>query len=232
MEQFKRNIPLIGYDGQKILNESKVIVFGIGGVGGYICEALARAGVGRIDVVDGDMVDESNINRQIIADHTTIGKAKADLIKKRMLCINPKLKSDSFNFYFDSKNAKKINFGEYDYIIDAIDDVNGKILIIKEAKKHNVLVISAMGTGNKLDPTKFSVTDINKTSVCPLAKVVRKKLREEGIKNVKVLFSTEESITVNEGQIASISFVPSVAGLIMAREVILDLIELKGCVTE
>ena len=225
MKQFQRNISLIGEDGQEKLNKSKVIVFGIGGVGGYVCEALARAGVGTVDVVDGDKVDETNINRQIIALHSTVGQGKAALMIERMLQINPAIQCIAMDFFYSKDKKEEINYEKYDYVVDAVDDVNAKLLIIAEAKKHNVPVISSMGTGNKLHPETFAIDDIARTSVCPLARVMRKKLKEQGIEHVDVLYSTEPPIKTASNETASISFVPSVAGLLIAGKVIRDLVK-------
>lgn len=230
--QFSRTELIIGKEAQIKLNNSKVIVFGVGGVGSYIVEGLARAGVGHIVIVDNDTISESNINRQLIALHSTIGQAKVDVVKKRVLDINPNAIIDTYQEFvlLDSKDYFDESF---DYVIDAIDTVSAKINIIERAKKYNVPIISSMGTGNKLDPTRFEITDIQKTSVCPLAKVIRKELAKKGIKRVKVLYSKEEPLKIDSGANeegvkripGSISFVPSVAGLIIAGEVIKDLIK-------
>lgn len=224
--QFSRTELLIGNDGVKKLNNSKVIVFGIGGVGSYVVEALVRAGVGQITIVDPDTVEISNLNRQIEALYSTLGKNKIDVMKERILDINP-------NAIVKAYKPEEINGGEInlidenvDYVIDAIDTVTNKIKIIEKADKLNVPVISCMGTGNKMDPTKLEIKDIFKTSVCPLAKVMRKELRNRQIKKVKVLYSTEEPIIQDKHILGSISFVPSVAGLIIAGEVIKDIISM------
>lgn len=210
------------------LRNSKVLIFGIGGVGGYVVEGLTRAGIGKIDIVDKDNVDLTNLNRQIIANHETIGRPKVDVMKERMLSINPEVDCETFKIFFGCYNSDEekdhIDFTKYDYIIDAVDTVTAKLEIIKRAKESNVRVISSMGTGNKLDPTKFQITDIEKTKVCPLAKVMRKELKSLGIEGVKVLYSEEEPV-INTREPASISTVPSVAGLIIANEVIKDLIK-------
>lgn len=219
-----RTRTLIGDEALRRLAESKVLVFGVGGVGGYVCEALARAGVGRIDIVDKDVVDITNINRQIIATHETLGKAKVEVCKERMLSINPELSVDARQCFYLLENAAEFDFTGYDYIVDAIDNVTAKIDIICRARAVGVSVISSMGTGNKLDPTAFKIADIEKTKVCPLAKVVRKELRQRGVKGVKVLYSEEEPVNTGMRTPASISFVPAVAGLIIAGEVIKDLI--------
>ena len=231
LNQFSRTELIVGKDGIKKLNNSKVVIFGLGGVGSFVLEGLARSGVGNFILVDNDTVDITNINRQIIATHKTIGKPKVEIAKERVLEINPNAKvtmrkeffmPESEDFFDDSIN----------YIIDAVDTVTSKIEIIVRAKKHNIPVISSMGTGNKLDPTKFEIADIYKTSVCPLAKVMRKELKARNIKNVKVLYSKEEPIKQEkfiDGKRVpgSISFVPSVAGLIIAREVTKDILNTK-----
>lgn len=232
MNEFIRSEILIGEKAQETLAGSKVIVFGIGGVGSYVSEALARCGIGHIDIVDNDTIAESNINRQLIALHSTIGKAKVDVMKSRILDINPDCKVEAFETFYT--NEKEIDIKDYDYIVDAIDTVTSKLILIEEAQKNNIPIISSMGTGNKLDPTLFEITDIYKTSVCPLARVMRAELKKRGIKKLKVLFSKEEPIKPekieNENSAkrqtpGSISFVPSVAGLIIAGEVIKDLIK-------
>ena len=220
--QFDRNISLIGEEGQKALLNAKVLVFGVGGVGGHVCEALARAGVGQIDIVDKDVVDETNINRQIIATKDTIGLDKVTVMKDRMMSIFPELKSKAIKMNYLPQEGDNIDFGNYDYIIDAVDTVSAKVSIIAEAKKAGVKVISSMGTAGKLDPLKFEIDDISKTSVCPLAKVMRKELKARGIKNVPVLYSKEEYVK----GMGSISYVPSVAGLAIAGYVIRDIMEI------
>lgn len=223
---------LIGKNALATLKKSRVAVFGAGGVGGYVIEALARSGVGAIDIIDNDTVSESNINRQIIALRSTISLLKTEVVKKRVEDINPECKVTVYATFVLPENIDAFDFGKYDYVVDAIDTVSGKLAIIEKAYNEGVPVISSMGTGNKLDPTKFSVTDISKTSVCPLARVMRYELKKRGIKKLKVLFSTEEPIKPNtekdeRGKVppGSISFVPSVAGLIIGGEVIKDLIK-------
>lgn len=223
-DQFQRTRRLIGDDAMAKLAAARVLVFGVGGVGGYVCEALARAGVGRIDIVDKDVVDITNINRQIIATHATVGQPKVEVCKDRMLSINPELVVEARQCFYLPEKAEEFDFADYDYIVDAVDNVTAKIDIICRAKEAGTSVISSMGTGNKLDPTAFRVTDIEKTKVCPLAKVVRKELRQRGVKGVKVLYSEEEPVNTGMRTPASISFVPSAAGLIIAGEVIKDLI--------
>lgn len=224
LEQFSREALLIGKENVEKLNNSKVIIFGLGGVGSYVVEGLARAGIGKFILVDKDEVDITNINRQIIAIKTTIGKSKVEVEKNRILEINPEAKVEIFKEYF-GKDSNDFFDDSVDYVIDCVDTVTSKIEIILRAKKYGVPIISSMGTGNKLDPTKFEVTDIYKTSVCPLAKVIRKELKTRDIKNVKVVYSKEEPKKIEKRGIqASISFVPSVAGLIIASEVIKDLL--------
>lgn len=222
-EQFSRTELLIGKDALEKLHDARVIIFGVGGVGGFVCEALARAGVGTIDIVDNDTVALSNINRQIIALHSTVGLPKVDVMKKRINDINPDCSVNTHQIFFLPENASQFNFSSYDYVIDAVDTVAAKIAIIELAKKSGVKVISCMGAGNKLDPAQFRIADIAKTSVCPLARAVRHELKKRGISGVKVLFSTEQPVTHNADFPASISFVPSVAGLLIAAEVVRDL---------
>ena len=230
-EQFSRTEMLIGQNNIATLRNSRVAVFGAGGVGGFTIEALARAGVGAIDIIDNDTVSESNLNRQIIALHSTIGQLKTEVMKKRILDINPDCVVTIFNTFVLPENIDSFDFSVYSYIVDAIDTVSGKLAIIEKGAKEGVPVISSMGTGNKLDPTRFQITDISKTSVCPLARVMRYELKKRGIKKLKVLFSTEEPIKPTaekdeRGKVppGSISFVPSVAGLLIGGEVIKDLI--------
>ena len=236
MERFSRTALLIGKEGVEKLNKSKVIVFGVGGVGGYTVEALARSGVGQIDVVDNDTVSFSNLNRQIIATVDTVGKDKVDVIKNRILSINPNATVNTHKVFYSPETANSFNLAEYDYVVDAIDSVTGKIELCMQAQKTNTPIISSMGAGNKLDPTAFEVTDIYKTSVCPLAKVMRRELKNRGVKKLKVVYSKEEPIKITDTQgieipegkrqiPGSIAFVPSVVGLIIAGEVIKDLIK-------
>lgn len=224
-EQFSRTELLIGKNGLEKLNKSKVAIFGIGGVGSFVVEALARAGVGNFILVDNDEVALSNLNRQIIATTKTIGKSKVEVAKERILEINPDANVEVYQEFF-MPDTKGILDETVTYIIDAIDTVTAKIELVLRANKLNIPIISSMGTGNKLDPTKFEVTDIYKTSVCPLAKVMRKELKTRGIKKLKVVYSKEEPIKIKKDESkhkqvpGSISFVPSVAGLIIAGEVI------------
>jgi len=220
---------LIGNDGVEALKNSKVAIFGLGGVGSYVTESLARAGIGKLIIVDHDEVDITNINRQLIATHDTIGKPKVEVEKSRILSINPKCEVKDFQEFF-TKDSKGILDNSIDYIVDCVDTVTAKIEIVQQAKALGVPVISSMGTGNKLDPTRFEVSDIYKTSVCPLAKVMRKELRARGIDSLKVVYSKEEPIKREDDKRTpgSISFVPSVAGLIIAGEVIKDILRKKS----
>ena len=232
--QFLRTEMLIGKDAVEKLNNSRVAVFGVGGVGGYVVEALSRAGVGNIDIIDNDTISVSNLNRQIIALNSTVGKNKVDVLKARLLDINPNLKVETYKCFF-TRNTE-FDFSKYDYVVDAIDTVVGKLELITRAKSANVPIICSMGTGNKMNPIMFEVADISKTSVCPLAKVIRQELKKRRIKKVKVVYSKEiplkpivtedMDVETKGGRIApaSNSFCPAVAGLIIASEVIKDLI--------
>lgn len=224
--KYQRTEKLIGKSGIEKLRNSKVLVFGVGGVGGFTVEALARAGVGRIDVVDGDTVSESNINRQIIALSSTIGEPKVQVIKNRISDINPDIQVNAFNMFYLPENEGEFNFGAYDYVIDAVDTVSAKISVIEQAQKAGTKVISAMGAGNKLDATKFEITDIYKTEGCPLARVMRKELKSRGITRLTVVYSKEPPIKQSgeDKTPGSISYVPSVAGLLIAQKVISDLL--------
>lgn len=218
---FSREIPLIGKNGFNKLQSASVIIFGVGGVGSYAVEALARAGVGAITIVDNDTVDGTNINRQLIALNSTIGQDKVTVSKNRILDINPDCKVTAIKEFFDETST--IDLTEYDYIIDAIDSVKSKLFLAEMAVKNNIKIISSMGTGNKLEPKKLTICDISKTSYCPLAKKMRTELRKKGINHLKVVYSTEEAKCRNVPP-ASISFVPPVAGLLIAKEVITDLV--------
>lgn len=226
---FCRTKILIGDEGLEKLKNAKVAVFGVGGVGSFVVEALARAGVGNLVLIDKDQVSLSNINRQLIATHETIGKLKVDVAKKRILSINPEAKVETFAEFFMPGNTNILN-NSITYIVDAIDTVTAKIELVMQAQKLGIPIISSMGTGNKLNPCLFEITDIYKTQVCPLAKVMRKELKQRGVKHLKVLYSKEDpkkSGIIGENGKAipgSISFVPSVAGLIIAGEVIKDLL--------
>ncbi len=244
-DQFSRTALLLGEEGIERLSAARVAVFGIGGVGGYVVEALARSGVGAFVLVDNDRVCESNINRQIIATHRTMGKYKVDVMKERILDINPEAQVEIRKCFFLPENADEFDFSQYSYVVDAVDTVTAKLEIIECAKKSGVPVISCMGAGNKLDPTKFQVADIYDTTICPLARVMRRECKKRGIDALKVVYSTEESIRPINGADnscktddkcdtdivgakrraipGSVAFVPSVAGLILAGEVIKDL---------
>lgn len=229
MSKFERTIVLFGENKFEKLKNSKILIFGIGGVGGYAVEALARAGIENFCLVDGDDVSESNINRQIIATIKTVGKAKVDVMRERILEINPDAKVETKKVFYLPDNAEKIDFSKYDYVIDAIDTVTAKLDIIEKAIKEEKKVISAMGAGNKINGSAFVVADIFDTKVCPLAKVMRRELRKRGVKKLKVVYSEEEpfNTTLIEGGKripASNSFVPGMAGLTLAGEVILDII--------
>ena len=235
VNQFSRTETLIGKEGIEKLKKSKVAVFGIGGVGSFVVEGLARAGIENLIIVDFDKYDITNINRQLGALHSTIGKYKVDVMKERILDINPNAKVEIFKEFFGPNSNKNIIDKSIDYIVDAVDNVTAKIELVVKANEFEIPIISAMGTGNKLEPTKFEITDIYKTSVCPLAKVIRKELRKRDIKKLKVLYSKEEPIKQSKEEKtkdeknspASISFVPSVAGLIIAGEVVKDIITIK-----
>lgn len=223
-EEEIRTAAVLGGGACDKLHRAKVAVFGVGGVGGYICEALARAGVGHIEIIDGDVVALSNLNRQIVALHSTVGKPKVEIMRARMLDINPECEVVARQEFFKPENEESFDFSGFDYIVDAIDDVDAKVAIIVKAKAAGVPVISSMGTAKKLDPTAFRVADIYKTSVCPLAKIVRKKLRERGVKECKVVFSEEPPSESGE-VLGSVPFVPPCAGFTIAGEVIKDLIK-------
>ena len=232
--QFIRTEMLIGGKAVEKLAKSNIALFGVGGVGGFVAEAAARAGIGHITLIDNDTVSLSNINRQIIALHSTIGRYKTEVMKERILDINPNAEVNIINCFYLPENKDIIDFSSFDYIIDAVDTVTAKLTVIEEAKKAGVPVISSMGTGNKLNPQMLEIADISKTSVCPLAKVMRYELKKRGIKGVKVLYSKEQPIKPffdgSESQSTrpvpgSISFVPSAAGLIIASEGIKDLTE-------
>lgn len=255
-EQFSRTELLLGNESMNRLADARVAVFGIGGVGGYTVEALVRSGVGAIDLIDSDTVCESNLNRQIIATRTTIGQFKVDAMKERIMQINPDCKVKVHRCFYLPETAEQFDFHEYDYVVDAVDTVTAKIQLVMQARECNVPIISSMGAGNKLNPAEFEVADLYKTSVCPLAKVMRRELKKRGVKKLKVVYSKEEPITPinitstiveNQPNIngiceetdkkdtgfgvkkrvtpGSIAFVPSVVGLIIASEVVKDLVK-------
>ncbi len=231
INQFSRTELIFGEEALEKLANARVAVFGVGGVGGYAVEALARSGVGALDIIDNDTVALSNINRQIIALHSTIGEYKVDAAAKRILDINPNIKLKAYKTFFTPETADTFDFSEYDYVIDAIDTVVGKIELVMKAQAAGTPIICSMGAGNKIDPTKFQVADIYKTSVCPLARVMRYELKKRRVKHLKCVFSTEEPITPRQSEEVSgkrqtpgsCAFVPSVAGLIIAGEVIKDI---------
>ncbi len=234
IEQFAREQLILGKEGVEKLLSSSVAVFGIGGVGSYVAEALGRAGIGKLALFDHDTVSLTNLNRQLIALHSTIGRRKTQVMKERLLDINPAVSVTEYPVFFTEENADEFDFSGYDYIVDAIDTVSSKLLLIERAKAAGVPIICSMGTGNKLDPFLFEITDIEKTSVCPLARVMRRELKKRGISGVKVLFSKEEPRELYRDGLeeeqkgsrpapGSVSFVPSVAGLMIAGAVIRDL---------
>ena len=233
-EEFFRTAMLLGEEAMERLQRARVAVFGIGGVGGYTLEALARAGIGQLDLIDSDTVSLSNLNRQILATHSTLGMLKVEAAKKRVLDINPSLQVTTWPIFYTPDTADQFDFTQYDYIVDAIDTVTGKLALVERATAAGTPIICCMGTGNKLDATRFEVADISKTSMCPLARVMRKELGKRGIKHLKVVYSKEEALTptgweeeaaaLGKRQIpGSVAFVPGAAGLILAGEVIKDL---------
>lgn len=238
MECLSRTELLLGTEGMERLKHARVAVFGVGGVGGYAVEALARSGVGELDLIDSDKVSVSNINRQIIATTKTVGQYKVEVAKERIKEINPNIIVNAYPMFYLPETANQFDFTKYDYVIDAIDTVTGKIALVEQANKAGVPIISSMGAGNKLDPTAFCVSDIYKTSVCPLARIMRRELKKRGIECLKVVYSQEEPMTpivevaekyankeeCSKRQIpGSVAFVPSVVGLIIAGEVVKDL---------
>ncbi len=234
INEFSRTELLLGADGMEKLKRARVAVFGIGGVGGYAVEALARAGIGALDLIDNDVISLTNINRQIIALHSTVGLPKTEVMAARVRDINPECEVRTYQTFYGPDTAEEFDFAQYDHIIDAIDTVTGKLALAVNAQKVNTPIISSMGTGNKLDPTAFTVTDIYKTSFCPLARIMRKELRKREIERLKVVYSQEEALTpegvteeLPQGRRSipgSVSFVPSAAGLILAGEVIKDIV--------
>lgn len=248
LDQFSRTQLLVGKEAMDRLANARVAIFGIGGVGGYVVEALARSGVGTLDLIDDDKICLTNLNRQIIATRSTIGKYKVDVAKARVLDINPKAVVNTYQTFYVPETAEQFDFSQYDYVVDAIDTVTGKINLVMQAEQTHTPIISSMGAGNKMDPTAFRVADIYKTSVCPLAKVMRRELKKRGIKQLKVVYSEEKPLTPIEDESISCkshcvcppgtvrkctqrrqvpgsnAFVPSVVGLIIAGEVIKDLI--------
>lgn len=235
LSEFSRTELLIGEEKLDKLRKSHIAVFGLGGVGSYVVEALARCGVGRLTVIDHDTVSQSNINRQLIALHSTVGRKKTEVVKERVLDINPDCAVTTFDEFYCADNADKIFAKKYDYVVDAIDSVESKLDLIKRCKDNNIPIICSMGTGNKLNPRMFEVEDIFKTQVCPLCRSMRSRLRKMGIDELKVVYSKEEPTQYRKELdyetakpvIASISFVPSVAGLIIAENVIKDIVEIQ-----
>ena len=232
MSKFIRSEMLFTKEGLEKLREKRVAIFGLGGVGGYVLEALVRSGIENFDLIDNDVVSESNINRQILATIFSVGKDKVEVAKERALSINGNCNIKTYKTFFLPENSNEFDFSKYDYVIDCIDTVTGKIEIVVKANREGCKVISSMGTGNKMNPTMFEVSDIYKTSVCPLAKVMRRELKNRNIKNLKVVYSKEEPINTNilsdDGRKmvpGSNAFTPSVAGLIIASEVVKELLE-------
>ena len=235
-EQFSRTGILLGEEAVEKLSRARVAVFGVGGVGGYTVEALARCGVGQLDLIDSDIVSVSNINRQILATHSTVGRLKVDAARDRVLDINPDCVVRTYPIFYLPDTAAQFDFTQYDYIVDCIDTVTGKLQLVERAVAAGTPIICSMGTGNKLDPAAFMVADISKTSMCPLARIMRKELKKRGIDHIKVVYSQEEALTpaVDEEELkrtgkrqipGSVAFVPGAAGLILAGEVVRDLIK-------
>ena len=233
-EQFLRTAMLLGSEAVERLQKARVAVFGIGGVGGYTVEALARSGIGQLDVIDNDTVSISNINRQILATHSTVGMPKVEAARQRILDINPNCQVRTHQVFYTPETAPQFDFAEYDYIVDCIDTVTGKLALVERAMEAGTPVICCMGTGNKLDASAFQVADISRTTMCPLARIMRKELGKRGIKHLKVVFSQEEALTptgweeeaaaLGKRQIpGSVAFVPGAAGLILAGEVVKDI---------
>lgn len=236
-QQFARTEYLLGSEALARLEKAHVAVFGIGGVGGYVCEALARSGVGSFDLIDRDTVSLSNINRQIIATHKTVGRQKVEVMRERILDINPRAAVNVHSVFFLPDQASAFPFDRYDYVVDAVDTVTAKIELVIQAQRYGIPVISSMGAGNKLDGSRFRVADIYDTKVCPLAKVMRRELKKRGVRELKVVYSEETPRTAadtcgkNDGSRipGSVAFVPSVAGLLIAGEVVKDLAEYDDC---
>lgn len=230
INQFSRTELLIGTEAMKALSAKRVAVFGVGGVGGYVVEALVRSGVGEIDLIDNDKVSLTNLNRQLIALHSTIGRDKVEVLSERIKDINPECKVHSHNCFYLPENSHEFDFTQYDYVVDAVDTVTAKIQLVMQAQEAGTPIISSMGAGNKMNPAEFEVADIYKTSVCPLAKVMRHELKKRNVRKLKVVYSKENPIKPFESEeenckAGSTAFVPSVAGLIIASEVIKDLIK-------
>ena len=236
MDISERTALLLGEEAMRVLARSRVAVFGLGGVGGYVVEALARSGVGALDLIDSDRVSPSNRNRQILATAETVGQWKTDVAAARVRSINPACRVTLYRCFYLPDTAAQFDFTQYDYIVDAIDTVTGKLMLAEEAQRCGTPIISSMGTGNKLDPTAFRVADISKTAVCPLARIMRKELKKRGVKHLKVVYSREKPLEPTARLAAdgrrdipgSVSFVPGVAGLILAGEVVKDLTGIRG----
>ena len=225
MDQFSRSELLLGREGMEKLKDAHIAVFGIGGVGGHAAEALARTGVGKLDLFDNDTVSLTNINRQIIATLDKVGQYKVDVMKERIALINPDCKVNARKCFYLPDTADSFDFTEYDYIVDAVDTVTAKLELVVRAKDARVPIICCMGTGNKLDPSQFEISDISKTSVCPLARVMRRELKKRDIEKLTVLYSKEKPIDVGGALPGSISYVPATAGLLIAGKVIRDLVQ-------
>lgn len=243
--QFERTKLLIGEESLEKLKNARVAIFGVGGVGGYVCEALARSGIGSFDLIDNDTVCLSNLNRQIIATHSSVGKYKVDVMRDRMLDINPEVNVKVYKCFFLPENAHEFPFAEYDYVVDAVDTVTAKIELVMKCQEEGVPIISSMGTGNKMEASAFKVTDIYKTKMCPLAKVMRYELKKRGVKKLKVVYSeeiplnpmdrsievdakTDKTVASRRSTPGSLAFVPPVSGMIIAGEVVKDLTGQKG----
>ncbi len=221
-EEFQRTAKLLGETALEKLSRARIAVFGLGGVGGHAAEALVRSGIGAIDIIDGDTVALSNINRQLVALHSTVGRLKTDVCAERFLDINPDLQLRKYPVFLSEETASIFDFSSYDYVLDCIDDVLAKVFLAEICTKHNIRIISSMGAGNKLDPMGFKTADIYETSVCPLARVMRQRLRKAGVERLRVVYSTEEPV-ITERTPASCAYVPSAAGLLMSSEVIKDI---------
>ena len=222
-DELLRTAMLLGEEAVDKLQKARVAIFGIGGVGGYTLEALARAGIGQLDLIDSDTVSRSNINRQILATQSTVGMPKVEAGRRRVLDINPDCQVRTWEIFYTPETADQFDFTEYDYIVDAVDTVTAKLELVVRAKEAGTPIISCMGTGNKLDPSQFEISDISKTSVCPLARVMRRELKKRGIEKLTVLYSKEKPIDVGGALPGSISYVPATAGLMIAGKVIRDL---------
>ena len=226
-DRFSRSYRVFGEDNMERIINSRVIVFGLGGVGGAAAEALARAGVGTLGIVDKDTVDITNINRQIVATDKTVGMNKTDVLEERLLTINPDLKINKYNLFYLPETAEEIDLSEYDFVVDCIDNVTAKLELIERCEKLGIPIISSMGTGNKLHPEMLEIADINKTSVCPLARVIRRELKNRGVKKLAVVYSKEEPVSTQSRVPGSTSFTPPVTGYLMCSYVIRKLTDIK-----